>query len=101
MTKEQAKIKEETEVTLMLAELSKMPSQVIATAYVYAKNITAFGVDVTKLWDTTAEQATALERAYHDGYRNALKRMDRDYSNGYLDALRSVEKAIEKLKTRD
>lgn len=58
---------------IMLDELSKEPEMVIATAYLYAKTYTAYGEDITKAWTTATEQQAILERAYNNGYADALK----------------------------
>lgn len=53
---------------ILLDLLSKETEQVIAIAYVYAKNIELYGIDITKVWDTTTENASAMEKAYQRGY---------------------------------
>ena len=57
----------------LLTNLSSMPPMVIATAYLHAINYTNYGVDVTEKWLTAVEQSSSLEKAYHDGYYDALK----------------------------
>ena len=69
-----AKEKEIQENKRLIDELSKMPPMVIATAYLYAVNYTSYGVDVTEKWVTATQNAAALEKAYRDGYYDALKR---------------------------
>ena len=59
----------------LLDELSKMPDMVIATAYLYAINYTRYGEDVTKEWTTAIQHASALEKAYREGYYDALQRL--------------------------
>lgn len=54
-------------------ELSKMPPMVVATAYLYAINYTRYGEDITKEWVTATQQACALEKAYNEGYADALQ----------------------------
>ena len=52
---------------LMLEYLSHESEQVIALAYVYAKNLCEYGVDVTKeIYSAVAQQA-ALHNAYLKG----------------------------------
>ena len=58
----------------LIEELSKMPTMVIATAYLYALNYTLYGEDVTEKWVTSTQQAYALEKARREGYANALQR---------------------------
>lgn len=58
---------------IMLDELSKEPEMVIATAYLYAKNYVHYGEDVTKAWATALQQNAILEKAYNNGYSDALK----------------------------
>ena len=59
----------------MIEELSKMSPMVISTAYLYALNCTRYGVDITKKWETTVQNARALELAYREGYHDALQRL--------------------------
>lgn len=67
----------------LIEELSKMPPMVISTAYLYALHYTRYGVDVTKEWLTATQNASALEKAYNDGYYDALQRQEeREYKNG-------------------
>lgn len=58
----------------LMDELSKMPPMVIATAYLHAINYTRYGEDVTEKWITAVQQSSALEKAYNEGYHDALKR---------------------------
>ena len=58
----------------LIAELSKMPPMVIATAYLHAINYTLYGEDVTEKWLTATQNANALEKAYRKGYYDALQR---------------------------
>ena len=58
-----------------LMDLMKdMPLPTLSIAYLYAKNYTKYGEDVTKDWLTATEQSAALEKAYRDGYYDALQR---------------------------
>ena len=59
----------------LIDELSRMPSMVIATAYLHAINYTLYGEDVTEKWVTATQNASALEKAYRKGYNDALQRM--------------------------
>lgn len=58
----------------LIDELSKMSPMVIETAYLHAINYTLFGVDVTEKWETATQNASALEKAYREGYYDALQR---------------------------
>lgn len=60
----------------LLDELLKMTTMVIETAYLYAINITSYGVDVTEKWLTATQNASAMERAYRKGYYNALQKAE-------------------------
>lgn len=60
------------EINWLLNELSKMPPMVIETAYLHATNYTKYGVDVTEKFLTATQNAFALERAYREGYYDAL-----------------------------
>jgi hypothetical protein len=68
--------KEEYETQYLIDELAKMPPMVIATAFLYALNYTRYGEDVTKDWTTATQNANALEKAYIEGYRDALQRQE-------------------------
>lgn len=58
----------------LIGELSKMPSMVIATAYLHAINYTLYGVDVTEKWISATQNASALEKAYRRGYYDAQQK---------------------------
>lgn len=58
----------------LIDELSKMSPMVIATAYLHAINYTLYGEDVTEKWVTATQNARALEKAYKEGYYDALQR---------------------------
>lgn len=58
----------------IINELSKMPSMVVATAYIHAINYTLYGVDVTEKWVTAVQQTAVLEKAYNKGYYDAVQR---------------------------
>ena len=60
----------------LIDELSKMPSMVIVTAYLYAVNYTVFGEDVTEKWLTATQNSCALEKAYQKGYHDAIERVN-------------------------
>ncbi len=64
---------QEYENKRLIEELSKMPPMVIATAYLHAINYTLYGEDVTEKWTTAVQQSSALEKAYNEGYHDALK----------------------------
>ena len=57
-----------TKENYIINKLSKLPPMVIEIAYLYAINITTYGVDVTEKWLTVTQQAYALEQAYKKGY---------------------------------
>ena len=71
MTK-QEKI-QDAQTQMLIDELSKMPPMVIATAYLHAMNYVNYGVDVTEKWLTATQQASALEKAYRDGFYEGQK----------------------------
>ena len=52
---------------LMLEYLSHESEQVIALAYMYAKNMYDYGVDITKGIDSAVVQQAALHNAYLKG----------------------------------
>ena len=55
----------------MLDQLAEEHEQVIALAYVYAKNMQTYGVDVTKAWDSAVCQSAALNDAYIRGRKDS------------------------------
>ncbi len=59
---------------ILLKELAKEDLQVLSLAYVYAKNLQMYGVDVTKAIATATENAAKLDIAYHKGYCDAMNR---------------------------
>ena len=59
----------------LLEELAKEDLQVLALAYVYAKNLQLYGEDVTKAISTATQNAAILEKAYNKGYYDAMNRM--------------------------
>ena len=63
------------ESKMLIEELSKMPPMVISTAYLYALNYTLYGEDVTEKWLTSIQNSRALEKAYREGYHDALQRL--------------------------
>ena len=69
---------QEYESKRLIDELSKMPPMVIATAYLYAINYTLYGEDVTEKWVTATQNASALEKAYREGYHDALQKMRKE-----------------------
>lgn len=50
------------------------PTDILATAYMYAKNIKNYGVDITKALDTATQQHEALHQAYIKGVADANAR---------------------------
>ena len=52
---------------LMIDYLSNESEQVIALAYMYAKNLCEYGVDVTKEINSAVAQQAALHNAYLKG----------------------------------
>ena len=58
-----------------LIDLMKdMPLSTLQIAFVYAKNFTKYGEDVTRTWLTATENASAMDKAYRKGYYDALHR---------------------------
>ena len=52
---------------LMIDYLSNESEQVIALAYIYAKNLCEYGIDVTKEINSAVAQQAALHNAYLKG----------------------------------
>ena len=57
----------------LLKAMQQFDEQTLSIAYLYAKNFTLYGADVTEKWITATQQSANLERAYRDGYYKALK----------------------------
>lgn len=58
---------------VLLDYLKDLPSQTLQITYLYAKNYVDYGEDVTKIWDNVAQNTSALQKAYHKGYYDALQ----------------------------
>lgn len=54
--------------------LSQEDTIVLNQAYLYARSLTNYGVDITEKWLTATQNVSALEKAYKNGYYDALKR---------------------------
>ena len=61
----------------LLEALAEEDVQTLGLAYSYAQNLTMYGVDITKVWDTATANADALDKAYRKGYHDAMERADR------------------------
>ena len=59
----------------LLTAMQQFDAKTLSTAYVYAKNLTLYGADVTEKW------LTALEKAYRKGYYDALKQREEGEAN--------------------
>ena len=55
--------------------LSQEDTIVLNQAYLYTRTLTKYGVDITEKWVTVTQNARALERAYREGYYDALQRV--------------------------
>jgi len=53
--------------------LSDYDEMTLSIALSYATNYKQYGVDVTQTWLTATQQASALEKAYRDGYCEGQK----------------------------
>lgn len=62
-------IQKETLLKLLVQE----NTQVLSLAYIYAKQMSEHGIDVTQKWETATQQAAALYRAECDGYVRAKR----------------------------
>lgn len=54
------------------------PTDVLATAYMYAKNMNNYGVDITKALDTAIHQQAVIHQAYLKGMADEKMRYDLD-----------------------
>lgn len=64
-----------TKKEVLLQELAKEDLQVLSLAYMYAKNLRMYGVDVTKAICSATENASILDIAYRKGYYDAMNNM--------------------------
>jgi len=62
----------------LLEQLKQLDTQTLSIAYLYAKNFTRYGADVTKAWLTATQQSFYLEKAYSDGYRDAIEKFRKE-----------------------
>ena len=63
----------------LLKMLAKENDMVLSQAYLYAKSLCEYGVDIAEKWSTATQQAEALERAYRKGrYDEAERWANRD-----------------------
>ena len=58
----------------MLEELAKEDLQVLSLAYMYAKNLQIYGVDITKAISSATENLAIMDKAYKQGYYDALNK---------------------------
>ena len=60
---------------ILLEELAKEDLEILMLAYVYAKNLHMYGIDVTKSICSATENAVILDIAYRKGYCDARDNM--------------------------
>lgn len=53
---------------MLLEAMKQFDEQTLSVAYMYAKNLVSYGVDVTEKWLTATEQSANLGKAYREGY---------------------------------
>lgn len=63
-----------TEKEALLKNLAKEDLQVLALAYMYAKNLHMYGEDVTKTICSATQNIEMLNKAYHRGYYDAMNK---------------------------
>ena len=61
----------------LLEELAKEDTQILGLAYVHAKYLMMYGVDIEKAVYTATENVEILTKAYQKGYYDAMNRMSR------------------------
>ena len=61
-----------TKKEALLSELAKEDLQVVALAYVYAKNLHMYGEDVTETLYSAIQNVAMLNKAYQKGYCDAM-----------------------------
>ncbi len=78
---------------ILLDELSKESELVIATAYLYATTFVKYGGDITEAWTTATQQKAILEKAYNNGYSDALNKRE----ESKLEKIKQIIKQVESL----
>lgn len=63
-----------TEKEVLLEELAKEDLQVLALAYIYAKNLHMYVEDVTKAGCSAIQNVAMLDKAYQKGYYDAMNK---------------------------
>jgi hypothetical protein len=63
----------------LLDKLSKEPTMMVSTAYIYAKNYVNYGEDVTKAWTTATQQASIIEKVKQQTWTKAYDSFKADY----------------------
>lgn len=63
-----------TKKEALLEKLAKEDLQVLALAYMYAKNLHMYGEDVTKASCSAIQNVAMLDKAYQKGYYDAMQR---------------------------
>lgn len=65
----------------LLKLLAEENDMVLSQAYLYAKNLCEYGVDIAEKWSTVTLQAEALERAYRKGMYDEWERWENRDAN--------------------
>lgn len=60
----------------LLKLLAQEDELVLSQAYLYAKNMVDYGIDITEKWETALEQHEALHKAYIKGRYDEKVYMD-------------------------
>lgn len=60
---------------MLIQSLSDFDIQTLSLAVMYANDMKNYGIDVTQTWQTAAENAYNLDRAYRRGFADAMNRM--------------------------
>ena len=66
---------------VLLEELAKEDLQVLSLAYVYAKNLQMYGIDITKAICSATENMEIISRAHQQGYYDAMNRIKSESKN--------------------
>lgn len=65
---------QQTTKDALLEVLAQEDTQILGLAYVYAKNMQAYGIDITQAIDTATQNIELISRAYQKGYVDAMER---------------------------
>ena len=89
----------------LIGEFAEFPDWVVNAAYIYARNLTDYGVDARKTWENVTQMREDLNRAYFQGrydeserWRKVIKRRNGDEATNKLPELWRTDKGLRVLR---